>query len=72
MDQNILNVLKVGAETVVFLKIPNINSQPCVVSFATAFWEIIASRMAKKLKELGFQLSIDLPQRGLVTGDLAF
>lgn len=72
MDQNILNVLKVGGETVVFLKIPNINSQPCVVSFATAFWEIIASRMAKKLKELGFQLSIDLPQRGLVTGDLAF
>lgn len=71
MDQNILNVLKVGAETVVFLKIPNINSQPCVVSFATAFWEMIASKMAKKLKELRFQLSIDLPQRGLVTKGLA-
>lgn len=27
--------------------------------------------MGKKLKELRFQLSIDLPQRGLVTRDLA-
>lgn len=73
MDQNILNVLKVEAETMVFLKTSNINSQPWVASFATAiaFGEIIASKMAKKLKELRFQLSIDLPQRGLVTRDLA-
>lgn len=70
MDQNIPNVLKVEAETIVFLKISNINSQPWVVSFATAIAirEIIAS---KNLKDLRFQLSTDLPQRGLVTRDLA-
>lgn len=73
MDQNTPNVLKVEAETMVFLKISNINSQPWVASFAAAiaFWEIIASKMAKNLKDLRFQLSIDLPQRGLVTRELA-
>lgn len=50
MDQNILNVLKVEAEAVVFLKRSNVSSQLWVVSFAAAiaFWEIIAGKMAKK------------------------